>query len=309
MESKSMYYNDHHHAQRKRSLLFRMALCPIAIYILFIAPVLAALIRSAVSRQREFLADADAALLTRYPEGLMRALAKIGGAGSGVAGANPAFAHFYFADPSAKASLFSGNLLATHPPITERIERLVQFQGPSAVAGLEDAVRHGKKYSQNLGSIAAAERDLNPGVRDELSALNQGNVMGRVYRVLSQSPVPIYDLSNTTSCRVAMVKPGSLLVVFDDPGKMRQVNTADQTFGYMERSVKLVPVNNMIPAEVYDPKLRAAAEAALPPLSDAPSAASLATGGLTRSQLYLALGFGGAVFAGMLILLVAFGRK
>ncbi|HJZ97333.1 MAG TPA: M48 family metalloprotease, partial [Candidatus Solibacter sp.] len=80
---------------------WELVLSPIGIYILFIAPILGALIRAAVSREREFLADGDAALLTRYPEGLARALAKIGGAGSSVKGSNPAFSHFYFADPVA----------------------------------------------------------------------------------------------------------------------------------------------------------------------------------------------------------------
>jgi hypothetical protein len=102
--------------------------------------------------------------------------------------------------------------------------------------------------------------------------------------------------------------------VFDDPGKMRQVNTADQTFGYIDRKVKLQPMNNIIPAEVYDPKLYAAAEARLAPLSAtvkpaqvAPSATAGALG-LSRTQLYIALGFGGAVFAAMLTLLVVLGK-
>jgi hypothetical protein len=131
---------------------------------------------------------------------------------------------------------------------------------------------------------------------------------------MGDEPVAVYDLSNKNSMVIARVKPGSLLVVFDDPGKMRQVNTADQTFGYIDRSIKLSPVNNMSPAEVYDPKLRAAAEAALPVLgavaAPAPSAASAATAarGITRVQIYVAVGFGGAVFAGMLMLLIVFGK-
>jgi hypothetical protein len=105
------------------------------------------------------------------------------------------------------------------------------------------------------------------------------------------------------------VKPGSLIVVFDDPGKMRQVNTADQTFGYIDRKVKLTPVNNMIPAEVYDPKLLAAAEAALPPLSAAMNPVEpVAAAGLSRTQVYIAVGFGGVVFAGVLMLLMVIGK-
>jgi hypothetical protein len=120
--------------------------------------------------------------------------------------------------------------------------------------------------------------------------------------------VPVYDLSNKSSAVIARVQPGSLLVVFDDPGKMRQVNTADQTFGYIDRAIKLSPVNHMIPAEVYDPKMRAAAEAALPVLGAVELPESAGVGGLTRGQLFTVLGFGGIVFAGMMMLLLAFGK-
>ncbi|HTS64334.1 MAG TPA: M48 family metallopeptidase [Candidatus Acidoferrales bacterium] len=284
--------------------IWELALSPIGLYIVFIAPVLATLLRAAISRQREFLADADAALLTRYPEGLCRALAKIGGAGSSVSGANPAFSHFYFADPAASMSWFSGKLLATHPSITDRIQRLVEFQGAAGLAGLEQAVKEGRQYTQQRAAVSLDD-GFQVGTRDELALLNQGNLMGRVYRVLSESAVPVYDQANTTSAVLARVKPGSLIVVFDDPGKMRQVNTADQTFGYLARSVKLAPVNNVIPAEVYDPKLRAAAEAALPPLSamTMPAQAAVA-GGLSRSQICVAIGFGGVVFAAMMMALL-----
>jgi heat shock protein HtpX len=293
--------------------LWELALSPIGIYILFVAPLLGALIRAAVSREREFLADADAALLTRYPEGLARALAKIGGAGSGVKGSNPAFAHFYFADPKVDASWFSGNVMATHPPLTERIERLVGTQVAKEL-GLVESVQQGRQYAQQ-SAVVSIEEESGPAQQDELAVLNQGNVMGRVYRVVTDAPVPVYDLQSATSATVASVKPGSLIVVFDDPGKMRQVNTADQTFGYMDRKVKLVPVNHVIPAEVYDAKLRAAAEAALPPLSAAESrlgqpvgTPAAGIGGLSPVQLWIALGFGGAVFAAMLMILLVAGK-
>src|SRR5205823_11397866 len=96
---------------RPRYRAYRIMCSPVYIYIFVIAPVLAAVIRAAISRGREYLADADAALLTRYPEGLMRALAKIGGAGSAVPGSNPAVSHLYFANPAAAGigmGLFTG---------------------------------------------------------------------------------------------------------------------------------------------------------------------------------------------------------
>jgi len=295
---------------RRRIGIWEIAMSPIGIYILFVAPALGAVIRAAVSREREFLADADAALLTRYPEGLLRALAKIGGAGSAVSGANPAFSHFYFADPMALGGWFSGNLLATHPPLTDRIKRLAQFQGITSAAGLEEAIKQGKQYMQDHPTVSY-DVALAPGAHDELAMLNQGNIMGRVYRLMGDISVKVYDTPSLHSPVVAWIKPGSLMVVFDDPGVMRQVNTADQTFGYIERKIKLKAIDNVVPMEVYDPKLRAAAEeklaardaAAKAQVQEAPS-----PNGLTRKQIYVVVGFGGAVFAGMLMLLLILGK-
>jgi heat shock protein HtpX len=287
--------------------LWRLALTPFGLYIFVVAPVVAALIRAAVSREREFLADADAALLSGYPEGLMRALAKVGGAGSAIAGANPAFAHFYFANAmDSGRGWLAGQLMATHPPLAQRIERLLGYHGESALAGLEGAVEAGRKFVKDH-PLVATDPSLAPGAQDELSTLSQGNVMGRVYRVTAAAPVPVYDMPSTNSFRAAMVQPGSLIVVFDDPGRMRQVNTAGQTFGYIERSVPLKPVDDLIPAEVYDPQLRTAAEARLAPLTAAePVPAAAAKPGLTSRQIAFACGFAVVVFAGMMLVLMQF---
>ena len=233
---------------------------------LYIGPLLANLIRASVSREREFLADADAALLTRFPQGLLRALAKIGSAGSAMAGSNPAFAHFYFAEPAiAGGEGFSGSLLATHPPIRDRIRRLMEFQEADALVAIESAVRASRHYK---ATHPLSTRDGMPAdvAQDEFAALCQGNPMGRVFRVLAREPVAVYDQPNSGSEVVAYLQPGKLAVAFDDPGPFCQVNTADWTFGYIPRSVELLPIPDLIPAEVYDSKSRAAAEARLPPL-------------------------------------------
>ena len=122
---------------------------PVFLYIVVIAPVLAAVVRAAITRSRELLADADAALLTRYPEGLLRALAKIQGAGSEVSCSQPAFSHLFFADPSRPGTtigLFAGKLLATHPPIQERIGRLAAFHGGVAPSVIEKARQAGSDF-------------------------------------------------------------------------------------------------------------------------------------------------------------------
>lgn len=87
-----------------------------------IAPIAALMIQMAISRRREYLADATGALTTRYPEGLARALEKISQQGSVTSRANSSTAHLFFANPLSKGSLAA--LFSTHPPIEERIKIL-----------------------------------------------------------------------------------------------------------------------------------------------------------------------------------------
>jgi len=95
------------------------ALALIGLLIIIAAPILAQLVRLALSRQREFLADATGANLTRYPDGLASALEKMKKSGTMVQKATDATASLYFAAP-----LSMGGLFATHPPLDERIKRL-----------------------------------------------------------------------------------------------------------------------------------------------------------------------------------------
>jgi len=98
----------------------------IGIIISILAPISAILIQLAISRKREFLADASGALLTRYPEGLANALRKISQYSQPMVHQSGAIAHLYIADP--KGSRFGkkiGGFFATHPPIEERIKALV----------------------------------------------------------------------------------------------------------------------------------------------------------------------------------------
>lgn len=89
-----------------------------------VAQLFATLLQFAISRKREYLADASAALLTRYPEGLARALEKISGYSGQVRGVTSATAHLYISDPFGKAGQKVLHLFSTHPPAEERIKRL-----------------------------------------------------------------------------------------------------------------------------------------------------------------------------------------
>jgi len=96
----------------------------IAIALALLTPIIATLIQLAVSRQREFLADASGALLTRYPSGLASALRKIAADPEPLEVANKATASLYIANPLKDAPAFFDHLFDTHPPIEERIRRL-----------------------------------------------------------------------------------------------------------------------------------------------------------------------------------------
>ena len=90
------------------------------------SPIIAQLIQFAISRKREFLADASGALITRYPEGLASALQKIGAYAAPMRHANHATAHLYIGNPfGAKAVQGLNKLFSTHPPIEERIKALL----------------------------------------------------------------------------------------------------------------------------------------------------------------------------------------
>ncbi|MEK9181134.1 MAG: M48 family metallopeptidase [Patescibacteria group bacterium] len=101
----------------------------IGLILAILSPIIATLIKLAVSRKREFLADASGALLTRYPEGLARALQKISADQEPLEAANKATAHMYIVSPlkgsdGRPKTGWLASLFNTHPPIEERIRRL-----------------------------------------------------------------------------------------------------------------------------------------------------------------------------------------
>lgn len=112
---------------------FGIIMLVIAIVMAILAPIIAMLIQLAISRKREYLADANGALLTRYPPGLANALRKIGGDNHQLRRANKATAHMYIAQPLKSEKGDRGgrlnSLFDTHPPIEDRIARLEKMAG------------------------------------------------------------------------------------------------------------------------------------------------------------------------------------
>jgi heat shock protein HtpX len=116
---RSMWFGGQRNRRDKGGLIIIVFI--IGIILAIFAPIATRLVQFAVSRKREFLADASGVSITRYPEGLASALEKIANTNQGRIKVSEAVSHLFFVDPQ-KSSLDS--LFATHPPIRERIKRL-----------------------------------------------------------------------------------------------------------------------------------------------------------------------------------------
>ena len=111
----------------------------VAIVLAILAPLISRFIQLAVSRQREYLADASSVELTRNPYGLERALAKISSDQEVLEVANRGTQHLYFTNPIKKFEERSSNLMSTHPAIIDRINRLRQLTGEGPLGAADVA--------------------------------------------------------------------------------------------------------------------------------------------------------------------------
>ena len=124
----------------------------VAIVLMILAPIMAQLIYLAVSRKREYLADASAASFTRYPEGLASALEKISRAPEKLASANSATAPMYIINPLKRSKKMAANATSTHPPINERV-RILRAMGSGSFAD----------YNASYMKVKGARKGVVPG--------------------------------------------------------------------------------------------------------------------------------------------------
>jgi len=124
-----------------------------ALALMILAPILAQMIYFAISRKREYLADASGALYTRYPEGLASALEKLGQSTGQLKSANKATAPMYIINPFRKKGRAAADLSSTHPPISERIRILRSMSGGASFADYDKAY---KQIHRGGGSVIPA---------------------------------------------------------------------------------------------------------------------------------------------------------
>lgn len=155
-----------------------------AIILMILAPIMAQFIHFAISRRREYLADASSALYTRYPEGLASALEKLATAPTAVRKANQATASMYTVSPFRREGLSIETFMSTHPPIHERI-RILRAMGGASYADYERAYRDAK----GKGIIPASAMAAAPAALQAVPAPARGEAAEQIERARETSDV------------------------------------------------------------------------------------------------------------------------
>ena len=127
-----------------------------ALVLMILAPIFAQLIYFAISRKREYLADASSALYTRYPEGLASALEKLAQSSTPVKSANQATAPMYIVNPFRNKNMNISDWTSTHPPIQERIRILRAMAGGASYVNYDQAFRQVKNTQSSVISDKTA---------------------------------------------------------------------------------------------------------------------------------------------------------
>jgi heat shock protein HtpX len=189
-------------------------------YVLFISPVVALLTRTAVLWQREFLADADAVLLTRDPEGLALALVKIAAARGDRLRVGEGSVHLYFADPQPDGGSLIHGMFPTHPPVDQRIALLARMGSGIAPEALQRAretgIEHAQQRQEELEMAAGA--GLPPSEPPRISL------------------IPLYEHPDAWSRVLKYLPPGAVVTATGNAGRFIQVVTPDQVTGYVSGS-------------------------------------------------------------------------
>ena len=159
----------------------------VALLLMILAPIFAQLIYFAISRKREYLADASAAIYTRYPEGLASALEKIGASTGQLKSANQATAPMYIANPFRKKGKAANDLSSTHPPISERIRILRAMGGGANYNDYATAYKSVHKGGGNI--IPASAMGLTGAATTSVSHTSSADDPGRLDRARETSDV------------------------------------------------------------------------------------------------------------------------
>ncbi|MBU0520330.1 M48 family metalloprotease, partial [bacterium] len=162
-----------------------------AVVFAILAPIIAQLLYFAISRRREYLADASAARLTRYPDGLASALEKISSCTDDLTQASKATAPLFIVNPLKKQGMQLSNLTSTHPPIDERVNILRAMSHGASLVDYQQAYDKVRKSKSPLIPPSGLASDLNVPIRKphqekETSKKDKQRGLGDVVRAMNQ---------------------------------------------------------------------------------------------------------------------------
>ena len=156
----------------------------VGLVLMILAPIMAQLIYFAVSRKREYLADASSALYTRYPEGLASALEKLENNDTKVKAANKAMAPMYISNPFYKGGSAGNDLFATHPPLADRVRILRSMSGAS-YSDYENSYKQVEKETVIPASALTGASAV--GLREATAGAQAGDVQDQIDRTRETS--------------------------------------------------------------------------------------------------------------------------
>ena len=222
-------------------------------YAMFVAPVLALVMRQAVSRQREFLADADAVLLTRDPEGLALALIKVTTASGQRLRVGEGSVHLCFTDPFTES--FMHRLFPSHPSPERRIELLARMGSGISPADLRRAKAAGIERAAKIASDAAAVEAMRVEQRSARSSQARSDLQKTIspvepaFRPANTMPIdahppkpaatPLYEQPDGWSRVVAQLSPGTDVTPISRQGHFIRVMANGGLTGYVASSAPL----------------------------------------------------------------------
>jgi heat shock protein HtpX len=209
------------------------------IYVLVLAPACATLLLRTMSQQRDFHADADAALLTRDPEGVALALAKVSGALPLARSADTATAHLYFVDPLPRASWQHGGY-RSHPSIASRIALLARMGDGIPEGELRNAAEAGEKFRQNTPLVEAAPRPTSPRIEGRGGASCEPGSQAR----LTDSRSLLYEAADMSSGVLAELDSNVLLTIENLEPQFIRVRLVDGTVGYIRLFAGLMSLDD-----------------------------------------------------------------
>lgn len=164
----------------------------IGLVFMILAPIVAQIIYFAISRKREYLADASGALYTRYPEGLASALEKLQNNNTQVQKANKATAPMYITNPFYKKGISANDIFSTHPPLAERI-RILRAMSGAGYADYEKSYEQVVKGGQVMPAASLAGQTVP--LRQATAGTQDGEIQERVSRTRETSDM-MWNMNN-----------------------------------------------------------------------------------------------------------------